>query len=182
MSVEGDWSQAAFWYAARNLGSDVVICGMDAESRQGDKCIAPYCEQLAQSGDVVLDVSQCPDLVPALAAAAAVRQGTTQIVNAARLRIKESDRLAAVAQVLNAMGAQVTELPDGLVIVGQEALAGGVAIDSYNDHRIAMMAAVATTRCEKPVTVLGAECVNKSYPAFWQDYRLLGGRVTEGAV
>ena len=118
----------------------------------------------------------------ALAATAAVRQGTTQIVNAARLRIKESDRLAAVAQVLNAMGAQVTELPDGLVIVGQEALAGGVAIDSYNDHRIAMMAAVAATRCEKPVTVLGAECVNKSYPAFWQDYRLLGGRVTEGAV
>ena len=182
VSVEGDWSQAAFWYAARNLGSDVEICGMDTDSRQGDKCIVSYCEQLAQSGDVVLDVSQCPDLVPALAAAAAVRQGTTQIVNAARLRIKESDRLAAVAQVLNAMGAQVTELPDGLVIVGREFLAGGVEIDSYNDHRIAMMAAVAATRCEKPVTVLGAECVNKSYPAFWQDYRLLGGRVTEGAV
>ena len=80
------------------------------------------------------------------------------------------------------MGAQVAELPDGLVVIGGDSLAGGVEIGSYNDHRIAMMAAVAATRCENPVTVLGAECVNKSYPAFWQDYRLLGGQIVEGAV
>ncbi|MBQ3135141.1 MAG: 3-phosphoshikimate 1-carboxyvinyltransferase [Oscillospiraceae bacterium] len=177
VSVEGDWSQAAFWYAARTLGSDVEVCGMDAASRQGDKCIASCCEQLAQDGEVELDVSQCPDLVPALGAVAAVRRGTTRIVNAARLRIKESDRLTAVAQVLNAMGAQVTELPDGLVIVGRESLTGGAEIDSYNDHRIAMMAAVAATRCKTPVTVLGAECVNKSYPNFWDDYKRLGGEI-----
>ena len=177
VSVEGDWSQAAFWLAARTLGSDVEVLGMDSGSRQGDKCIAAWCEQLAQGGDVELDVSQCPDLVPALGAMAAVRRGTTRIVNAARLRIKESDRLTAVTQVLNAMGAQVAELPDGLVIEGQESLTGGVEIDSYNDHRIAMMAAVAATRCRQPVTISGAECVNKSYPAFWDDYENLGGSI-----
>ena len=177
VSVEGDWSQAAFWLAARTLGSDVEVLGMDSGSRQGDKCIAAWCEQLAQGGDVELDVSQCPDLVPALGAMAAVRRGTTRIVNAARLRIKESDRLTAVAQVLNAMGAQVAELPDGLVIEGQESLTGGVEIDSYNDHRIAMMAAVTATRCRQPVTISGAECVNKSYPAFWDDYENLGGSI-----
>ena len=175
--VEGDWSQAAFWFAARTLGSGVDVLGMDSGSRQGDKCIAAWCEQLAQGGDVELDVSQCPDLVPALGAVAAVRRGTTRIVNAARLRIKESDRLAAVAAVLNAMGAQAEERPDGLVITGRDGLAGGVSVDSYNDYRIAMMAAVAATRCEGPVTVLGAECVNKSYPAFWDDYENLGGTI-----
>lgn len=177
VSVEGDWSQAAFWLAARTLGSDVELLGVDSGSRQGDKCIAAWCEQLAQDGDVELDVSQCPDLVPALGAMAAVRRGTTRIVNAARLRIKESDRLTAVAQMLNAMGAQVAELPDGLVIEGQESLTGGVEIDSYNDHRIAMMAAVTATRCRQAVTILGAECVNKSYPAFWDDYENLGGSI-----
>lgn len=182
VTVEGDWSQAAFWYAARALGSGVDIQGMDAGSTQGDKVVAACYERLARPGDVELDVSQCPDLVPALAAMAAVRQGTTSIVNAARLRIKESDRLAAVTGALNAMGAEVTEGADSLTIAGKASLAGGVAIDSCNDHRIAMMAAVAATRCQQPVTVLGAECVNKSYPAFWQDYRLLGGQIVEGAV
>ncbi len=175
--VEGDWSQAAFWLAARTLGSDVDILGMDETSRQGDKCMAAQCERLSQDGDVELDVSQCPDLVPALGAVAAVGRGTTYIVNAARLRMKESDRLAAVANVLNAMGGQVTQLPDGLVITGRDSLAGGVEIDSHNDHRIAMMAAVAATRCEKPVVVLGGQCVAKSYPNFWEDYQALGGDI-----
>ncbi|MBE6956013.1 MAG: 3-phosphoshikimate 1-carboxyvinyltransferase [Ruminococcaceae bacterium] len=182
VTVEGDWSQAAFWYAARALGGEVEILGMDAHSTQGDKAVAGCYEQLGRPGHVEIDVSQCPDLVPALAAMAAVRQGTTQIVNAARLRIKESDRLTAVAAVLNAMGADVTEGADSLTVVGKAALVGGVTIDSHNDHRIAMMAAVAATRCQQPVAVLGAECVNKSYPAFWRDYRLLGGQIVEGAV
>lgn len=177
MSVEADWSQAAFWYAARVLGSCVDVEGMNPASTQGDRVVAEQVEWLAAPGDVELDVSQCPDLVPALAAMAAVRQGTTGIVNAARLRIKESDRLAAVTQVLNAMGAHVTEQEDGLTIVGRDSLAGGVSVDSHNDHRIAMMAAIAATRCQRPVTVLGAECVAKSYPAFWEDYEKLGGRI-----
>lgn len=177
VTAEGDWSQAAFWYAARALGSDVTVDGLNETSAQGDRVIAQQFEQLTASGDVTLDVSQCPDLVPALAAMAAVREGTTYIVNAARLRIKESDRLAAVTQVLCNMGADVTEQSAGLTIVGRTGLAGGVSVDSCNDHRIAMMAAVAATRCQQPVTVLGAQCVSKSYPGFWQDYEKLGGMI-----
>ena len=177
MRIECDWSQAAFWYAARALGSPVDVLGMDETSRQGDRCIAACCEELARDGEVTLDVSQCPDLVPALAAMAAVRRGTTRIVNAARLRIKESDRLAAVADVLNKLGAQVTEQPEGLTIVGRHGLSGGVSVDSHNDHRIAMMAAIAATRCEHPVTVLDAHCVAKSYPNFWEDHETLGGKI-----
>lgn len=175
--MEADWSQAAFWYAARTLGSAVDVLGMNEDSRQGDRCIAAQCEMLAQSGDVTLDVSQCPDLVPALAAVAAVRQGAVRIVNAARLRIKESDRLTAVARVLGDMGAQVCEQPEGLTIVGAQHLAGGVCVDSHNDHRIAMMAAIAATCCRQPITVLEAQCVSKSYPGFWEDYEALGGKI-----
>jgi len=174
--IEADWSQAAFWYAARALGSDLSIGGLNKLSAQGDRVIAQQFEQLTSPGDVTLDVSQCPDLVPALAAMAAVRQGKTYITNAARLRIKESDRLAAVTDVLNKMGADVTEQPEGLTIVGRDGLAGGVSVDSHNDHRIAMMTAIAATRCQRPVTVLGAQCVAKSYPDFWEDYEKLGGR------
>ena len=177
MAIEPDWSQAAFWYAAAALGSGVKVCGMNEASVQGDRVIAQQFRQLTAAGDVVLDVSQCPDLVPALAAMAAVRQGTTCITNAARLRIKESDRLAAVTQVLNALGADVTEQTDGLTITGRDGLVGGVSVDSHNDHRIAMMAAVAATRCERPVTVLGGQCVAKSYPTFWEDYEKLGGTI-----
>lgn len=177
VDVEGDWSQAAFWYAAAALGSEVTVCGMNQASSQGDRVVAEQFKQLTAVGDLELDVSQCPDLVPALAAMAAVRKGTTRITNAARLRIKESDRLAAVTDVLNRLGAEVTECSDGLVIVGRNSLAGGVGVDSCNDHRIAMMAAVAATRCERPVVVMGAQCVAKSYPAFWDDYEKLGGKI-----
>lgn len=98
-------------------------------------------------------------------------------MGARRLRIKESDRLSTVTQVLNAMGAQVEEHPDSLTILGRSRLAGGVTVDSCNDHRIAMMAAIAATRCEKPVTITGAQCVAKSYPNFWADYEALGGQI-----
>jgi 3-phosphoshikimate 1-carboxyvinyltransferase len=127
---------------------------------------------------VELDVSQCPDLVPPLAAHAALRKpgAVTHIVGAARLRIKESDRLASVTQVLNALGAQVEEGQDYLTITAVEQLHGGT-VSSYNDHRIAMMAAIAATRATQPVTVLGAECVRKSYPNFWEDYERLGGLI-----
>ena len=175
VTVEADWSQAAFWYAANALGSAVEIDGLNAFSNQGDMAVVPAFLKLTCPGDVELDVSQCPDLVPPLAAMAAVRSGTTKIVNAARLRIKESDRLASVTATLNAMGARVEEHPDSLTIQGLDGLEGGVALDCCNDHRIAMMAAIAATRSRKPVTLLGAECVNKSYPDFWDHYRMLGG-------
>lgn len=177
-AVESDYSQAAFYYAANGLGGQVEILGLNPRSAQGDRCIVPYHMQLCGPGEAELDVSQCPDLVPPLAAHAALRQGITRIVNAARLRIKESDRLTAVTQVLTALGADVVEGADRLTITGQpEGLAGGVTVDSHNDHRIAMMTAVAATRCAAPVTITGAECVAKSYPGFWEDYERLGGQI-----
>ena len=173
--VEADWSQAGFWYAAIALGSELTVEGMNAFSAQGDKVIDFQFQKLTQPGDVTIDVSDCPDLVPPLAVMAAVRRGTTRLVNAARLRIKESDRLASVTATLNALGAVVEEHPDRLTIHGKERLTGGVEVDCYNDHRIAMMAAIAATRCQQPITLIGADCVKKSYPNFWEHYQMLGG-------
>ncbi|WP_302497224.1 3-phosphoshikimate 1-carboxyvinyltransferase [uncultured Flavonifractor sp.] len=178
LAIEADWSNAAFWYGAKCLGCPVEIGRLDQASVQGDRAIAGFYDQLQGIGSLDLDVSQCPDLVPPLAAMAALRAGeTTRIVNAGRLRIKESDRLATVTEVLNALGAQVEEYEDHLVIHGKEKLAGGVTVSGHNDHRIAMMAAIAAIRCEAPVTITGAECVKKSYPRFWEDYRRLGGEL-----
>ncbi|MDY4105843.1 MAG: 3-phosphoshikimate 1-carboxyvinyltransferase [Oscillospiraceae bacterium] len=177
-TVEADWSQAGFWYAARGIGNDVTVTGMNPDSVQGDRETAAFYERLSRPGDAVLDVADCPDLVPPMAALAALRGvgNTTGIVNAQRLRIKESDRLATVTQVLTALGADMEELPDGLTIYGRDSLPGGVTVSAHNDHRIAMMAAVAATKCEQPVTITGAECVRKSYPNFWDDFKALGGR------
>ncbi len=180
-AIEADWSQAAFWYAAQALGSPVEVGGMDPGSAQGDAVIQTQAEDLAQPGDLNIDVSDCPDLVPPLAAMAALRAGqTTRLVNAARLRLKESDRLDSVTRVLSALGADVEEGRDFLTIRGREALPGGVTVDSFHDHRVAMMAAIAAIRCVKPVTITGAECVAKSYPDFWEDYERLGGKIKKG--
>lgn len=178
-AVEADWSQAGFWYAANALGSQLDIQGLSPASAQGDRVVAEHYPHLAQAGDVVIDLAQCPDLAPPLAAMAAVRQGKTHLINAGRLRIKESDRLATIAAALNALGASVAEEPEGLLITGQRQLRGGAAVNCCNDHRIAMMAAIAATRCREPVTLRGAECVKKSYPNFWGDYQKLGGRIHE---
>ena len=174
-AVEPDWSQAAFWLTARSLGSEVVTEVSRQASAQGDQVIISHLAWLEKPGEVSIDVSDCPDLLPILAARAAVRQGTAHLTNAGRLRIKECDRLAAVTAALNAMGARVEEHPDSLTVYGKDGLAGGCAVDCCNDHRIAMMAAVAATRCREQVTLLGAECVAKSYPDFWEHYRMLGG-------
>ena len=178
-AIEADWSQAGFWYAAAFLDHPIQIQGMDPDSAQGDRVVARLYWQLARPGETEIDVSGCPDLVPPLCVMAAFRSGVTHITNAARLRIKESDRLTAVTQTLHAMGAHIRELPEGLDITGIPSLAGGVTVDACNDHRIAMMAAIAATRCQAPVTVQGAECVRKSYPNFWQDLEKLGGILEE---
>ena len=178
LMVEADWSQAAFWYAAKFLDNPVELSGLNWPSAQGDRAINGFFRRLSQMKDTGLDVSNCPDLVPPLAAMAALCPGcTTRLTNAARLRMKESDRLTAVNQVLSALGADVEEGPDFLKIRGRERLAGGVKVDSFNDHRIAMMAAIAATCCVKPVTITGAQCVAKSYPNFWEEYERLGGKI-----
>jgi len=174
--MEADWSQAAFWYAANFLGGRVEIRGLNPASAQGDRVIASHCCQLARPGDVDLNVSQCPDLVPPLAVMAALRSGTCRLTNAARLRMKESDRLKTVTRTLGALGAQVEEGEDSLTIHGVDRLKGGVTVDCQNDHRIAMMAAAVAVKCVKPICLTGAECVEKSYPQFWEHYRMLGGK------
>lgn len=177
LTVEADWSQAAFWYGAIALGSSLELEGLNTFSTQGDMRIVSDFLKLQRPGKLELDVSDCPDLVPPLALMAAVRSGTVRLTNAARLRLKESDRLSSVTQTLNALGAQVEEGPDFLSITGVDHLAGGITVDCCNDHRIAMMAAIAATRCKAPVTLLGAECVKKSYPDFWEEYKRLGGKL-----
>ena len=173
-AVEGDWSNAAFWICAdRILGGTLSITGLDPDSPQGDRAAEKASLRIA-AGSAAVDCRDIPDLVPALAVLASVSPGQTRFINAGRLRIKESDRLKTTAALLTALGGQIEELPDGLVVTGVSSLAGG-EVDSANDHRIAMSAAVAALACREPVILHGAEAVNKSYPAFWDDYRRLGG-------
>ena len=173
--VEADWSQAGFWYAAIALGSQVELEGLNAFSVQGDMAVVPNFLRLTHPGDLDIDVSGIPDLLPPLAVMAAVRSGTTRFTNAARLRMKESDRLSTTAALLTALGGRAQEGPDFLTVWGGP-LAGGT-VDSANDHRIAMAAAIAATACTGPVTIRGAECVQKSYPDFWEVYQSLGGEI-----
>lgn len=175
VSVEADWSHAALWIAVRELGSNISVSGLNNNSRQGDRVFAEYAEMLRGESNVELDASQCPDIVPPLALIAALRHGRCEINNAARLRYKECDRLDAVCDVLAALGADIVQRPDGLDINGVSALRGGVSVDVRGDHRIAMMAAAASTVCELPVVIRGAECVGKSYPDFWRIFKGLGG-------
>ncbi len=178
VAVEGDWSQGGFWYAAMYLSDmHVDVRGLNYHSTQGDRVMADYFDQFFMFQES-FDVSGCPDLAPPLAVMAALRgMGPTRLANAARLRMKESDRLTSITAVLSALGADIQEGPDSLTIQGKERLAGGVKVDSFNDHRIAMMAAIAATRCEKPVTITGAQCVAKSYPNFWEELERLGGKI-----
>jgi 3-phosphoshikimate 1-carboxyvinyltransferase len=179
VTVEADYSQAGFFYAANGIGNTIAIQGLNPSSAQGDRVIGSYAGMLNGSGRVTLDVSQCPDLVPALAIHAALRAGEeTWITNAARLRMKESDRLDTVTTELVKLGADITQGADFLKIRGVLTLKGGT-VQSHNDHRIAMMLGIAATRAEGELTLRGAECVSKSYPQFWQAYQALGGQIRE---
>ena len=177
VTVEGDYSQAANFILAKGMGNNLSVTGLNPSSVQGDRVVLQYAEQLDGPGDVTLDVSQCPDLVPALAVRAALRAGEiTRIVGAARLRLKESDRLAAVTAELNRIGGEVCETPDSLVIQGVERFRGGSCY-GHQDHRIVMMLAMAATCSTGEIVIDGAEHVAKSYPTFWSDYEDLGGQI-----
>jgi 3-phosphoshikimate 1-carboxyvinyltransferase len=167
----------------------VAVTNLNTDSLQGDKAVLTFLERFGArvergGGGVAvspgrlrgldIDAGDTPDLVPVLAAVAAGAEGTTTIYNAGRLRIKESDRLRAVTETLCALGADVTETPDGLVINGKPRLQGGT-VHSFGDHRIVMSAAIASTLCQSPVVIEGAEAVNKSYPGFFADFAALGG-------
>ena len=170
VTVEGDWSNGAFWMAAANLGSDVTSIGLDPSSPQGDRAADYWLPRLM---DVcTIEASDIPDLVPILSVVAAAKQGAV-FTNIQRLRLKESDRVASVIAMLTAIGGKAEATEDTLTVFGT-GLRGGT-VDSKNDHRIAMSAAIAATVCTEPVTILGAECVEKSYPKFWAEYARLGG-------
>lgn len=173
LSVEGDWSNGAFWLAAKALGSSVQCTGLNSNSAQGDRAIGDLLPRLGNG--CAVDLSDIPDLAPILAVAATAKPGCTRFIRAARLRLKESDRIASVCALVSGLGGRAEEQEDGFTIWGGS-LAGGT-ITAAGDHRIAMAAAIAATVCQQPVTILGAEAVEKSYPAFWQDYARLGGKI-----
>lgn len=173
VSVEGDWSQAAFFLCAKAWGHDITLKGLREDSLQGDRAIL---HALGQAGTTI-DVSQCPDLVPILCVHYALSPGTTRITGAARLRFKECDRLSAMAHELSILGAKIEEDIDDLVITGRERLLGG-EVKSWSDHRIAMALSIAALRSKDAIILHGAEHVSKSYPDYWEDYASLGGKFT----
>lgn len=190
---EGDFSQAAFYLVAGAIGNNIKCYGLNKNSRQGDKEILSIIEKMggrivieedyitalpSETTGITIDAAQIPDLVPILAVLGSFSNGETRIINARRLRIKESDRLQAISEQLNLLGGLVLQQPDGLIIEGNSELKGAVT-NSCNDHRIAMSIAIAATRSTGEVTVEDSSCIKKSYPSFWEDYKRLGGVISD---
>lgn len=189
-TTDGDWSQAAFFMVLGAVSGKVTVKGVAKDSTQGDKKCAEILarfgakvtqldnEVTVEKGElkaITIDASQIPDLVPVLSVCAAFAKGTTKIINAERLRIKECDRLKATAELLNNLGGKVKELSDGLEITGVSSLKGG-NVNGYNDHRIVMSAAVCAARSDEDITATFAMSINKSYPDFYIDYNSIGGK------
>lgn len=193
--VEADYSQAAFFLGAAALGQNIKVAGLNPHSLQADSQIIPLLNQwgagLKWEGGVLvserpvlkshtsIDGSQIPDIIPLLAGVAALTEGQTVIQGLSRLRIKESDRLAACQEEISRLGGHIKIVGDDLVIQGQNQLAGGVKVWSHHDHRIAMMLAILSCRCQEAIYLEDADCVSKSYPDFWRDFKELGGDIDE---
>ena len=173
IKVEGDWSNGAFFLAADALNGDssLTLHGLKDDSVQGDRAASTWIPLLCQQ-HCVIDASDIPDLVPILSVTAAANHGAT-FTNIQRLRIKESDRVSSTVSMIQNLGGLADASEDTLTVCGT-GLAGGT-VDAVNDHRIAMSAAIASTVCKKDVIILGAECVKKSYPKFWEEFSRLGG-------
>ena len=171
IDVEGDWSNGAFFVAAQWLGSDLWISGLNQESLQGDRAVVDILKQL-EVGTPTISAKDIPDLVPILSVVTAARQGAV-FTDIRRLRLKESDRVASTIAMVENLGGRAEADENTLTIYGTGLIGG--TVDAVNDHRIAMSAAIAATVCKADVTILGAECVKKSYPKFWEEYARLGG-------
>ena len=173
ITVEGDWSNGAFFLASDYLNADsgLEIRGLNDTSLQGDRAAAHWIPMLCKQNRTI-DASDIPDLVPVLSVVAAANHGAV-FTNIRRLRIKESDRVASTVAMLKNLGGNAEASEDTLTVYGT-GLTGGT-VDAVNDHRIAMSAAVASTVCKHDVIILGAECVQKSYPRFWEEFSRLGG-------
>jgi len=192
LAVEGDFSNGAFFLCMGALSPEgIAVEGLNPASHQGDRAVLDilrsFGAEIREEGGcftvrhgalkgLVIDAKPIPDLIPVLSVVAALAQGETRVINAGRLRLKESDRLHTTTQLLTALGADIRELEDGLIIRGKASLAGG-HVDAWGDHRIAMAAATAACGCTGPVALDGREAVNKSYPRFWEDFdKLTGGK------
>ena len=193
-TVEGDYSQVAFWIVAGILSEEINCKNVYKNSLQGDRAIVEIVQRMGANLEIndknikvfpgktqgaVIDVSQCPDIAPVLTVLAALSEGETRIINAERLRIKESDRITSMRTELNKLGADIREEGDTLIINGVDKLEGGVSVDSWNDHRVAMALAIASIKCKNPILITGAGAVRKSYPNFWNDFVSMGGKVGE---
>ena len=189
IDADGDWSNSAFFLVSGAINGSVTVERLRFDSVQGDKKQADIIKEFGASvnwnGNALtvtanklcgstVDLTEIPDSLPVLAVMAAFSEGETRFTGGARLRLKESDRLKTVYNMITALGGKATELPDGLIVYGG-GLTGGT-VDGANDHRIVMAAAIAGVHCKEPVTILGAEAVNKSYPDFFEDLKKLGGK------
>lgn len=188
-TVEGDFSQASFFLVGAVLNGTININNLSHESLQGDREIIDIIQEMnglviySENGYIVkksatkastIDVSNCPDLGPIIALLASVSKGTSKLVGTGRLRLKESDRIDSTVDTLKRLGASISTEGDTIVIHGKRRLQGGT-VHSHNDHRIAMMAAIAALVCENPVIITQANAVSKSYPHFFNDYKKMGG-------
>jgi len=171
IELEGDWSNGAFFLAAQWLGSDIWILGLNQDSMQGDRRVVEILKQLEDCIPTV-SAKDIPDLVPILSVVAAANQGAV-FTDIQRLRLKESDRVASTIAMIENLGGKAEADANTLTVYGT-GFTGGT-VDAVNDHRIAMAAAIAATVCKEDVTILGADCVKKSYPQFWAEYARLGG-------
>lgn len=189
-TVEGDWSNGAFWLVSGAIGGDLVCRNLKEDSLQGDSRIFDILKGMgadihrkneeitvkkSKLHSVEIDCSDIPDLVPVLCVAASQAEGVTVFKNIQRLRAKESDRVASTASLIKSLGGRITFDETVMTVTGTK-LSGG-AVDSFNDHRIAMSAAVASSVCEGEVTINGSEAVAKSYPEFFEKFTMLGGKV-----
>ncbi len=190
-TIEGDYSQSAFFLVANALGADIKLLAMEEKSHQGDKKIINDMNDFGFSTkfinnelvidkknphSAIIDFSQSPDLGPALTVLASLVPGKSEFINAGRLRIKECDRITCMKEEINKLGGNVEELPDGMIINGVNKLQGGV-VDSHNDHRVAMSLAMATLKMDGELKILNASSVSKSFPNFWEVFENLGGKV-----
>lgn len=189
-TVEGDWSQAAFFLSAGAIGSDVTVGGLDFASTQGDKAVVDIMKRFGADIEIIdnkirckkgslcgieIDCADIPDMVPAIAVTAAFASGKTVITGAERLRLKESDRIEAICENLKKMGADISETADGMIINGGGELHGAELL-GYNDHRIVMAFSVAALFAKGETVITDAQSINKSYPTFFEEYNRLGGR------
>ena len=189
--IEGDFSQSAFFLVADMLGAHINLKAMNLSSFQGDKKILEDIKAFGGNVEVntnyincnansingaTIDFSQSPDLGPALTVLASLAKGESNFINASRLRIKECDRITCMKEELNKLGANIKELPDGMIINGVVRLKGNI-VDSHNDHRVAMALAMASLKCDGEIKILNAQCVSKSFPHFWEVFEALGGKI-----